>query len=190
MLNSIVGLLGTGVAAATSSYESIATYTVGAGGVGSFSFSSIPSTYTHLQVRGIVRSYEAGTNINPVNFRFNSNASNYTYHILKGDGASASSTATSNSSLLDFAYGGQAGKTASAYGGFVMDILDYQNTNKYKTIRSLWGADFNGSGQVGLNSGFWYNSTNAISSITFYLNSGNDYFQQYSHFALYGIKGA
>ena len=51
--NSIAGFLGTGVAASTSSYESIATTTVGAGGSSSISFTSIPSTYTHLQVRGL-----------------------------------------------------------------------------------------------------------------------------------------
>jgi hypothetical protein len=173
-----------------SSYESIATVTVGAGGTGSISFTSIPSTYTHLQVRGVVRSAESGSSIVPINFRFNSNASNYTYHLLKGNGSAASASATTNDSLLNMAYGGQASKTADVYGGFVMDILDYTNTNKYKTIRSLWGVDFNGSGEVGLHSGFWYNSTNAISSIVFYCNSGNDNFRQYTQFALYGIKGS
>ncbi len=43
-------------------YESIATTTVGAGGTSTITFSSIPSTYTHLQIRGIGRSDAASGN--------------------------------------------------------------------------------------------------------------------------------
>ena len=56
MLNNIVALLGNGAAAGGgTSYESIATVTVGAGGSSSISFTSIPSTYKHLQIRAITR---------------------------------------------------------------------------------------------------------------------------------------
>ena len=37
------------------SYESIATVTVGAGGTSTITFSSIPTGYTHLQIRGIAQ---------------------------------------------------------------------------------------------------------------------------------------
>jgi hypothetical protein len=40
----------------TTSYESIATVTVGGGGAATVAFTSIPATYTHLQIRGIGRS--------------------------------------------------------------------------------------------------------------------------------------
>jgi hypothetical protein len=65
--------------------------------------------------------------------------------------------------------------------------LDYTNTNKNKTARSLWGYDANGSGYVGLYSGLWRN-TSAINRIDYVPASGT--FPQYSSFALYGIKGA
>ena len=39
----------------TGSYESIATVTVGSGGSSYIEFTSIPGTYTHLQIRGILR---------------------------------------------------------------------------------------------------------------------------------------
>jgi len=81
-----------------------------------------------------------------------------------------------------------AGNTAGAniFGAFVADILDYKNTNKYKTIRALSGNDQNGGGLIGFHSGLWQN-TNAITSITITEFNGNNW-MQYSHFALYGCK--
>ena len=81
----------------------------------------------------------------------------------------------------------QASATANAFGVTIIDILDYANTNKYKTFRSLVGSDTNDTnGAVGLASGSW-RSTSAITSITLSNNvSGN--LAQYSSFALYGIK--
>jgi hypothetical protein len=40
------------------------------------------------------------------------------------------------------------GITASVYSAGVIDILDYANTNKYKTMRILDGTDANGSGEA------------------------------------------
>ena len=66
----------------------------------------------------------------------------------------------------------------------VCDILDYIDTNKYKTIRSLGGNDNNAAqGAVAFRSNNWRN-TSAVTSIVL---SGS--FAQYSHLALYGIKG-
>lgn len=76
--------------------------------------------------------------------------------------------------------------TANVFGAIVLDILDYADTNKYKTTRSLAGLDSNtAGGALQLASGSWRN-TAAITSITF--SSGTN-FQQYSTLALYGIKG-
>jgi len=77
--------------------------------------------------------------------------------------------------------------TASIFGVTVTDILDYKDTNKYTTIRVLTGYDTNGAGDVLLYSGNW-RSTSAVTSIVLFPASGN--FNQYSQFALYGIKGA
>jgi hypothetical protein len=76
--------------------------------------------------------------------------------------------------------------TANSFGVFIMDILDYANTNKLKTTRVLHGQDDNSNGETGLSSGLWFN-TNAITSITIYAAVTN--VLEYSHFALYGIKG-
>jgi hypothetical protein len=70
----------------------------------------------------------------------------------------------------------------------VIDVLDYQNTNKYKTTRTLLGTDTNGGTNRGVefSSGLWQ-STSAVTQID--LIAGGTTFSQYSSFALYGIRG-
>jgi hypothetical protein len=70
--------------------------------------------------------------------------------------------------------------------GTVLDILDYANTNKFKTVRSLTGVDANGSGFVALMSGL-YRSTTAITSIKLFSTYGSNWTST-STFALYGVK--
>jgi hypothetical protein len=185
MLNNLVGIYGVGVPVSTNSYESIATAN-GTGSSGTISFTSIPSTYKHLQLRAIGRSDYAGANVQ-IAVRFNSDtASNYSTHYIVGNGSTATASAAANTT---FAEGGQvsaATSTASAMGSAVMDILDYADTNKYKTLRSLSGFDANGSGQILLTSGAW-RSTSAITSVILIAGAGN--WTTTTQFALYGIKG-
>lgn len=172
----------------STSYESIATTTVGAGGSSSVSFSSIPSTYKHLQIRAIARNNWTINARNEMLMQFNSDtAANYSYHALEGDGSSTSVYGGGGASSL--ATGTLAGDqlTAGIYSALVIDILDYQNTNKYKTTRALTGVDGNGSGWLWLRSGNWQ-STSAINTITLF-PANSQTFKQYSSFALYGIKG-
>jgi hypothetical protein len=119
--------------------------------------------------------------------RINSDtASNYSNHNLIGTGASTSSSALLTT-YMQLPWVGFGTTTGSNWGGAVIDILDYLDTNKYKTVRALGGADGNGSGYVTLTSGNW-RSTSAITSITFVPDGGTTW-SQYSQFALYGIKG-
>ena len=169
-------------------YDSLATVTVPSGGVATVTFAGIPSTYKHLQIRGIVR--DTGTTYGTglqVSLRMNSDtASNYAYHFIRGQGASAvaSATATANRIYISY-YPGSASSNTQSYGVTVIDILDYANTNKYKTVRSLSGDDLNGSGTAAFSSGLWQ-STVAINSIVLLPNDVS--FAQYSSFALYGCK--
>lgn len=165
-------------------YDSIATTTVGAGGAASVTFSSIPSTYTHLQIRATYQD-TSSSGIQSQTFRFNADsAANYNWHYLFGDGASATAGASVSASSI---FGGQIiTPNNSSFATSIIDILDYANTNKYKTTRGLYANDQNGSGRVLFTSGSW-RSTAAISSIVFSTAAN---FAQYSSFALYGIKGA
>lgn len=163
-------------------FESIATTTVGGGGAASVTFSSIPATYTHLQIRAIDVE-GTGSDYTYTTLRFNSDSgSNYTRHQLLGNGTSASSYGAGSLTGISANIGSLK---AGYFSGIVIDILDYANTNKYKTLRSLSGTDQNGAGFVALMSGLWQ-STSAINTVTF--TPGTATFSQYSSFALYGIK--
>jgi len=171
------------------SYESIATVTVGSGGQSPVSFTSIPSTYTHLQVRCIVRSaHNSGGDFLNLKVNSDTTGSNYARHLIYADGGGSATGASSTGSTITNLGQITAGtSTSGIFGTFVIDILDYKNTNKYKTIRSTGGTDQSGSGEVDFNSILWMN-TAAISSIQFTTyNSSN--IAQFSTFALYGIRG-
>jgi hypothetical protein len=178
-MSPILGILASSIPS-RGDYESIATVTVGAGGQASINFTSISGVYKHLQVRAFTATASAATGIRA---RFNSDSgTNYAYHLLYGTGSSALASAQTSQTAI------QPGFTSSttAPSAFILDILDYANTNKYKTTRSLDGGDANGSGDVILYSGLWM-STSAITSITF-TRADSVNFPQYSSFALYGIK--
>lgn len=165
-------------------FYQIATTTLGSA-QSSIEFTGIPSTYTHLQIRGILRGDRAVTD-SEFNIRINSDSgANYSYHSLNGDGASASSSGTSSATDANIGFYPGSSETASIFNGVIIDFLDYANTNKYKTWRSLVGYDGNGNGRIRLGSGNW-RSTSAITSITFYPSLNN--FVQYSSLALYGVK--
>lgn len=187
----ILGILASSRLAAKGSYQSIATVTVGSGGSSSVEFTSIPSTFTHLQIRGLGRSSGAGS-VDFAKMQFNGDTtSNYATHYLYGTGASALATAFSSSAYIYQDFYAGAAANASVFSGFVIDILDYRSTNKNKTVRMLSGWDNNGAsnnGNIALQSGLWFKTPEAITSIKLTMNNGS--FAQYSHFALYGIKSA
>ena len=102
-----------------------------------------------------------------------------------GTGTAAASGAGTSASNIDIFYINSSASTANVFAANVLDILDYANTNKYKTVKLLAGADQNGSGALGLYSGSW-RSTSAITSITITPSSS---IAQYSTFELFGIRG-
>lgn len=73
------------------------------------------------------------------------------------------------------------------FGAGVLDVLDYSNVYKFKTSRSLAGADMNGSGEVVFGSGLWMN-TAAITSVTLTPTNGTNFVTN-TRISLYGIKG-
>jgi hypothetical protein len=188
LLNNIVALLG-GAAAADTAFDSIATVTVGSGGASSAAFTSIPSTYKHLQIRLIARTTATGSADGGfMTVRFNdisSAASYYGQHWLRGNGTAAAAGADGTATNLYMERISTDQQTASSYGAGIIDILDYTNTNKNRVTRQLIGYDANGSGQIYFGSGMLL-STPAITKIELFPNSGS--FKQHSSFALYGVK--
>jgi len=167
--------------APSGAYDSIATG-VGTGSSGTITFSSIPQTYTHLQLRISTVNSQYGT----VSFNGDTTSTNYRSHALVGTGLAASSVTYTNVIYMPW----DSADSNNPYSE-VIDILDYQNTSKNKTIRGLSGQDGNASGtatnwRIQLSSGAWYNSS-AVTSITIFVPTWT--LGQYSSFALYGIKG-
>jgi hypothetical protein len=150
-------------------YDALSTVTVPSGGVASITFAGIPTGYKHLQIR---MSNTVGATIR---FNGDTTGSNYRYHVLLGNGSSAASGTDPNNAYSPA--DGTNGTTAE-----ILDILDYSNTSKNKTLRSLGGFDANGSGVVWLTSNLWM-STAAINSIVITAT-----IPQNARFTLYGVR--
>jgi hypothetical protein len=179
LLNSLLGTLSSGVAASTSSYESIASYSPTSGT--SVTFSSISGSYSHLQIRYNIKTSDNGSFIL---MRINgATGSVYSQHYLNGDGSSATAGGTSalnTISRLQFPNG-----TSPTYPNVsIIDLHNYTSTTQNKTVRWFSGQDGNGSGEVVLGSAA-YLATTAITSIEIY---GITY-QSGTNISLYGIKG-
>jgi len=174
-------------------FESIATVSVGGGGAANIDLTSIPSTYTHLQLRCFLQADRATYGMGEFEMTVNNAAgTNYSRHGIVGYGSGGSGYWGNANAAYIYADRGLGTNTGGTYAALVIDILDYKDTNKYKTVRGIQGVDFNGnvggySGAVNLFSGA-YKSTSAITSIKFVSVYGN--FTQYSQIALYGIKVA
>jgi hypothetical protein len=176
-----------------SSFESIATVTVGGGGAADITFSSIAADWTHLQIRTIYRTNRVTSGDNDLAFlQFNSDTgSNYSWHYLQGNGSTAASGAGTSQISIWTWLGAGSTSGANIFGAQITDILEYSNTNIYKTVRNLGGLDLNSAttnAAMNLTSGNWRN-TAAITSIKITPGFGTS-FSQYTQFALYGIKGA
>ena len=181
---------------ATSAFDSLGSVLVPSGGQTSITFSNIPQTYTHLQIRGIAQDNRATYNTSSLMMRFNGDSgSNYSDHYFQASWTAGAGTAQAGADATNTGMSWIAQITSTlatnTFGSFVIDVLDYANTNKFKVARSLTGADANAE-VAGFRpvprfaSGYWRNS-NAITSITFTPEFGTT-ISQNSHFSLYGIK--
>lgn len=176
----------------TTSFESIATVTVGSGGSSSVTFSSIPATYKHLQIRILGRTDRSGADVDNIKINFNSDTGSnyYKAHTLFCDGSAAYASAEGSGTYTKaFRLTTDNVANTTTFGTAIVDILDIDSTNKNKTIRCLGGYDKNGAGEVWFTSGMWFATPAAITSIVLAPESGTN-FKQYSHFALYGIRSA
>lgn len=175
---------------AAGAFEQIETVSL-TGSQSSVTFSSIPSTYKHLQVRMAVRTDAAGStedNSGLIEFNGDTTNGNYAGHYLSGNGSGVNSSGTSFKigTIRNIA---TSLNTSSAYSAHIIDLLDYTSTNKNKTVRSFSGqhnSTYSAYG-VALTSLLWLN-TSAVTSFTLKPASGQNWVSG-SRFTLYGIKG-
>jgi len=187
-----LGILAASGAGGGGAYESIATAT-GTGSSGTITFSSIPSTYTSLQIRIMSKSTRtASTGTNDAFLRLNNDTgSNYAYHDLYGDGTSAGASGAATQTAIRIQRIAVSSGTglSNMMGVAIVDLHDYASTTKNKTVRNISGADLNGvtSGSMWLSSGLWQ-STTAVNRLDLYFSGEN--FTTTTVVSLYGIKGA
>jgi hypothetical protein len=186
----ILGIIASSkLGAPAGAFESIASAT-GTGSSGTITFSSIPGTYQHLQLRLML--LNATNNAGAPIIRFNSDTgTNYVWHTLNGYNstvtAAGNTAKTSINPCIDDDARASLRTTEPTVA--IIDIHDYASTSKFKTVRSFGGMDRNAAtSEIDLNSGLW-RSTSAITSITI-TNNGAFNWSSDAQFALYGIKGA
>jgi hypothetical protein len=154
---------------------------------GGISWANIPQTYQYLQIRFTALS-RTSTNDFSLFFNSVSTGTSYTYSAIVAkpttSTSSASSTALSDKPyiyMLDGEFTNvPSGQTLTG----VINIHDYANTNKFKTISALYGSDQNGNGLV-INRTALYKSTNAITTLDIF---NGYYWATGTTFSLYGIK--
>ena len=158
-----------------STYEVISTTTISNGTTSSITFSSIPSTYTHLV---LVTTGYIGTQGYAL-LRVNSDSgTNYSRTFMNGTGSAAQSGRNNNDTSTYLTL------SNSTIGTSVVNIFQYANTSVYKTILSRDNdPSANTIAQVSL-----WRSTSAINAIS--LTIGSYYYSIGTTATLYGIKSA
>ena len=167
------------------------------GSSNTITFSSIPSTYKHLEIRSMTRSAYASTAVGGSQYKiqFNGDTStNYSFNQMNGNG----SNFTASSAGSNYIWGIAPWASAGNFGGslfvpMIMRIHNYSNTSKNKTVLMSEGFSANAASTnqyVAQRSGVWY-STSAINSITFDQTPGaysDGAFASGTTIALYGVK--
>lgn len=165
-------------------YNLIATTTVGSGGAASIDFTSIPATYTDLQIVASVRTDESNT-FAALYIKFNNNTSSYSSRMLFGNGVSAGSLTKSTTETVDI---NAASNTASVFTNLSVYIPNYAGGNN-KSFSIDSAHEQNGTAAYAEMTGNLWSNTSAINQVTFYLASTFK-FVQYSSVSLYGIKNS
>ena len=161
-----------------STYTPIATTTLGSA-ASSYTFSSIPTTYTDLILIGSITNDADGQFFIQVGNSSVDTGSNYSYTGIYGDGSSAASARASSQVRGYLGY-----ISGSSVKNFIVQVMNYSNTTTNKTIldRKNQADQF-----IEANVILW-RSTSAINTIKIFPASGN--FTTGSTFTLYGIASA
>ena len=194
-MSPVLGIIASGISGhLTPPYNPGAYYSIGSAVVstttGTVTLSNIPTGYKHLQIRGLARSTNSvAADQTQLYFNGDASASSYTFHTLGGNGSSVFvegyGTGVIGGVTPVVRHPG-ASATSGLFGVTIIDILDYADTTKYKTVKAFTGYDANGSGQIHLTSGMRIN-TAAVNSVTFIIQGGGNYAIG-TTFELYGVK--
>ena len=156
----------------------------------SVTFSSIPQTYEHLQLRISARGNISGSAGHPMYMRINGDTgSNYSNHTMQTYGGSYLNA----DPYVNYAYVYQAGRVvmpnsnAAYYAATIIDILDYRNTNKNTTMIGFTES-LSASEYISFYSVLW-DDTAAVTSILLYPPSSASFVAD-TTMTLYGLNSA
>lgn len=161
----------------------LATYTVGAGGDSSVTFSNIPQTYTDLVIRVSARTTRSASTLNILYVTFNGVTTNQTARVVYGDASGLASTTDTNIWGLVAA---TDACTANTFGNSELTIPNYTSANYKSMFSDGLSENVGATAYTVLSAGLW-SSTAAITSISFASSTSNT-LKQYSTFTLYGVK--
>jgi len=151
----------------------------------SVTFSSIPSTYTDLVLRGNARGDQA-TLSSYTRIRFNGSTTTYSKTIIDGGLGSISSSSQSSANSIENANGMPASTaTASTFGSLELYIPNYTTAINHP-ISQFSVTEGNASAYVNAIAGLW-STASAITQIDILTNGGGN-FVSGSSFYLYGIS--
>ena len=169
----------------TPSFESIASFS---GGSTAITFSSIPNTYKHLQLRITGLDSGGSTGIGEWYIRLNGDTTAGNYWKMRYYTNNTTVTGSTGAVGSEGAWGTPTARSSCIqYAMAVIDIHDYANTSRHKDI-SMRGMGLTNTRNVVVGgSSSPYFSTSAISSVTIDSNIGA--WTSASVFSLYGIKG-
>ena len=168
-------------------YVAIATVTVGSGGANTIVFSSIPATYTDLELKLSARSSRNAGAHSGLYVKFNTSTTGYSFRCLEVNDTNVRST---NNASQVMATINQDTDTASTFSNLSMYIPNYAGSNnKSLSIDEVTENNSSSTYQLGMIAGLWSNSS-AITDITLTVENGSFDFKQYSTATLYGIKNS
>ena len=160
-------------------FEHIETIT---GSGSSFSITNIPQDYAHLHIRATLQADKDEVLL--LNFNGDT-GTNYSKHHIKGSrGNSIQSVGYANTSTIEIGEAFADNWTGSV-SGLILDLYDYSNTSKYKTVQYRDGQSNEDRAQVSLGSGNW-RSFSGITSIQLGISSG--VITSKTQISIYGVR--
>lgn len=169
-------------------YDPIATYTVSGTTTTSYTFTSVPTTYTDLVLVCNFGTDTSGSNIQmQVGNGTVDTGTNYSNTRISGDGTTAYSGRNSTFSYARLNVVSGSGNNTAIVTTNITHLMNYSNTTTYKTFltrQNLATGSFPGTEAL---VNLWRSSV-AINTIKFGIDSGN--FIAGSTFTLYGIASA
>jgi hypothetical protein len=167
----------------------ISTITVGSGGASNIEFTSIPQTYTDLQILLSCRTAQAAITDDIYMILSGDVTTSYSGRILAGDGTSGSSFSYSASGGAFSGPVAGASATSNTFGNSLITIPNYAgSTNKsisYDAVTETNGTL--GRQQIAAN---LFAKTTAVTSVKF-ITAASANFVQHSSISIYGItKGS